>query len=583
MKNAFTLLLVLVASLFVHAQDFRFEASVNKTSISSSENIKLTLSLSNAKASGRMNIPKLTDWQIVSGPSTQNSVNIVNGNMTSTYSEVYVLHPLREGQLQIPEVTVQTDKGKLATKPITISVVKGNAPTAPSNPNSPPQPQTNSNSTFFIEVELNKSKVYVGEPVLASYRFYSAEDPRQIEKADYPALEGFWSEDLETEINVEATVINGRRLYTGVVKRQLLFPQISGKLEIKGFEMQMIVATGGSFFFRQNARVSDSAPKVAVEVLPYPAGKPGDLLGTFSPLALSVTTDVTELKANEAINLKATFSGKGNLKLLDKLPFEFPNDFEVFEPKTKDNISISSGGESGSRTFEYILIPRVPGDFEIPGISLNYFDPSSKTYKTLSSELMHFHVEKGSDNTAGNYTYDSRSDVQILNQDIRFIKNAPGEWINRGGIFLGTIPFYGLLSLPVVLFLLVLSFRKRRDDEESDIVGTQRKKAGKTAKKHLTGAANLLSKGDRNGFHQELLSAMNSYLSHKFSIPMSEHSKTKIKEYLSGKWDGSKVNSLISLLEQCEFARFSGTQNSGSESLLKQAGELIEDLEKTFN
>jgi len=574
---------LLVIAVNTTAQDFSFEATVNKTTVGSNESLKLTFTLTNAKATSKIALPSMgSEWQLTGGPSTQNSVNIVNGQMSSAYSETYYFKPLKLGQLTIGEATVQTDKGKLASNPISVTVVQGASSPQTQQPNVPPQPNQKAGGDFFVEVQLNKSKVYVGEPVLATFLFYSIDEPRQIEKADYPKLNGCWSEDIDTPVDVKTTVVNGRRYYTAVVKRQLLFPQVSGKIEVDGFNLQMIVSTGGSFFFRQNARVSDSAPAVNLNVLPYPDGKPGNLVGTFDPLSMNVTADKTELKANEAINLRVTFTGKGNLKLLDELPFEFPSDFEVFDPKTKDNISVSAGGESGSRTFEYILIPRVPGDFEIPSKNISFFDPGSKSYKTLSSPSLQFHVEKGAD-SGGNYVYDSRTDVQLLSQDIRFIKSAPEKWNRRGTIFLGTLPFYGLLALPVLMFLVVLGIRRKKDLEESDVKGTQRKKAGRVAKKHLAASSALLAKKELNSFYQELSAGMNKYLSHKLSIPLAELNKARIRELLSPYFEEAQLRKWMDVLENVEFARFSGNTGTQPTELLHQCSSMIEELEKKMN
>ncbi|MDZ4822001.1 MAG: BatD family protein [Flavobacteriales bacterium] len=577
-SRGFLYVLFFLSSIHAKSQDFSFVATVNKNAISTTENLQLTLRITNA--SGKIALPQLKDWQVVGGPQTRNEMNMMNGKMSSAYSETYFLKPLKEGFMIIPEITVQTDKGKLATRPITVTVTKGAAiPSAQQG--SQPQQTPSSSGDFWVEVQLSKRKVYVGEPVLATYVFYSAYDPQHLEEVKYPKHDGFWSEEISNDIKVETTVINGKRYATAVVRRELLFPQVSGNLDIDGFALTLLASKGGSFFFRENTRLKDSAPKITVEVMPYPAKQPANFHGTYSPLSLSAKADRTELKANEAINLTVTINGKGNLKLLEELPYEFPTDFETFEPKVNDNITVNAGGESGSRTFEYVLIPRTAGDYTIAPLSISYFDYETKSFKSLSTEALNFKVTPGDANNAGNYTYDSRSDVQLLSQDIRHIKTQPVVLAGKGNLFFGSVGFYGLMVLPALLFAAFVVVRKRQDAEEADETGTGKRKAGKLSRQHLQAASGMLKQRNSEGFYSELSQAIHGYLAKKFALPPSELNKQRIATELENSAGNTLSEQVLSLLNECEVARFSKSSSFLSpQQLLEKAHIVIESLEK---
>jgi hypothetical protein len=578
MNKIFALLLSLSWGITeAMAQDFSFVATVNKNSIALNENVQLTLRVSNASVNGRIILPPMSDFQVAGGPSTRNEFNSINGKMTVSYSETYVLRPIREGSLTIPEITVQTDKGKLASKPLSINVGKANA--------GPPQaqrqdPQSTGNAgDFWVEIQLNKRKVFVGEPVLASYVFYSAFDPLEYNDVKFPAPSGFWSESIDSENKTELQVINGRRYATQVVKRELLFPQVTGKLEISGFSVDMTVNAGGSFFFRKTGKVSDSATPVSVEVMPFPAGQPAALLGGYDGLRLDIKADRTEVKADEAINLSAVFSGNGNLKLLEALPYDFPPDFEVFEPRVKDNLRVSTSGVSGSRSFEYVLIPRAAGTYTLPALQLSYFDYESKSYKTLTSPELLITVTPGDGSDTGNYTIDNRTDVQLLRQDIRHIRTGEPALLAHNSRFYGSPLFYGAMALPALLFIGVLLRKRNRQREEEDVTGTRKKKAAGVAKKHLAAAASALKTADRNLFYQELSRALQSYLAGKFAITSSDLTRQRIKITV-GALDPMLADDVLAVMEQCDQARFSpAADNRHAAEQLERAASCIEKLE----
>ncbi len=189
---------------------------------------------------------------------------------------------------------------------------------------------------------------------------------------------------------------------------------------------------------------------LTIDVKPLPsANKPADFNGAVGSFDFSSNINKTELKANEAINLKFTVSGQGNVELVDKIDVTFPPDFEVYDPKISKNINAANNGISGKKTFEYIIIPRVPGDFVIEPVKFSYFDLSKNKYVTLTSPEYEISVEKG-DGTASdvNYSNVNRSDIRYIGSDIRYIKTGNPELGLIGAFFFGSTLFYILLLLP---------------------------------------------------------------------------------------------------------------------------------------
>ena len=150
------------------------------------------------------------------------------------------------------------------------------------------------------------------------------------------------------------------------------------------------------------------SPSVTINVLPLPHTDKS-FWAEVGHYSIKVSTDKNSVKANDAITLTGTITGEGNIKLIDSLPFQFPADFDHYDPKITDKISVTNPGVSGSRTFTYVLIPRHQGKYTIPATEFTYFDPARKEYVTLKLDEMSFDVAKGDNNSAtmtvnGSYT-----------------------------------------------------------------------------------------------------------------------------------------------------------------------------------
>ena len=102
--------------------------------------------------------------------------------------------------------------------------------------------------------------------------------------------------------------------------------------------------------------------------------QPADYSGIVGQLNIKSDISGTSVKANESITLKVTVSGSGNLKLLEAPKIAFPSDFEVYDPTINNNFKTTSEGTSGVKSFEYVIIPRHAGNYEIPETKFSYFD-----------------------------------------------------------------------------------------------------------------------------------------------------------------------------------------------------------------
>ena len=547
----------------VVAQKQAFTAQVSKTTVSTGETFRYVLTLVNQE--GQINLPQLSDFILIQGPSTSTSMQIINGKTSQEYSETYYLRAKKAGTLTIPPASARTASGVVKTEAITIKAVQGAAPQ-----------EESSNSDFFSTVSVSKRKVYVGEPLVATFKIFMRYRDLRDAAIEYPDLEGFWSEIVETNEGWNIELVNGRQYRTITTKHEVLFPQKSGELVIDPFRIEAILSDG---FFSRGRRMQAASKPVKIEVLPLPAHSSEGFLGTYPSLKVDTDLSKTELKTNEAINLDIKFSGKGNIKLLGAPEFVVPQDFEFYEPKVKDKISVNASGESGSRKFEYVFIPRTAGQFTIPEVRMTYFESASGKIKELLIPEMNFSVEKGAGDSGLAYTFDSKTDVNVLNQDIRHIRPTTAFKSPSSALF-GSPLFFGLLSLPIFLLGGLIVFQRKRKGEAQDRVGTRQKKAGKMARTRLSKATQLCISGDSQAFYQEIHSALLGYLGDKFRLPVSELSTDKVAQVLTDSAGPEMSKKTVDILALCEQARYAPVTQASEKELLDQTSLIISTLEK---
>jgi hypothetical protein len=525
----------------------------------------------------------------------------VNGNMTMSNAYSYDLVASQAGTYTIAPATMVVNGKNVSTNPIKITVIKGQA--VPRNSRSQSvqdddlAPQANSNvdvsKLLFIRAVVNKTHVYQGEPVTVSYRLYSRVGivDNQVDKL--PELNGFWGQDvLPQQQNApwKTEVLNGQRFNTADVKQSILFPEHAGNLTIDPLGMTFVARIptpsqdimdqffGGSF---EDKKVKVKSPAVTIHVDPLPdAGKPDGFGGAVGAFTISASVDKTSLKANEPVNYTVKLSGRGNIKLLQPLNTVFPTDFEKYDPKVKDTVTTTIEGVSGSRIYNYLLIPRHQGNYTIDPVKFSYFNPATRKYVTLSTKLFTIEVAKGVNE--GNVTVSSvdKQDVKLLDKDIRYIKTGPAHLNKAGEAFAGSAWYYILLLLGPVLAIAAYIYRKWVEQQNSDIIKVKSRQASRVAAKHLANAQKQLTAKNSKAFYEDLFKGLYGYLSNKLNIPYANLDKETIAFALKAHSVSDGVmKQLQDTLDLCDMARFAPVTGISEQEVFEKAKTIINNIE----
>ncbi|TAL59931.1 MAG: protein BatD [Bacteroidetes bacterium] len=608
-KNSWLIAIVLmVFSLQGRGYTFaqKFTAAVSKNKVAAGEVFQLDFALT---ASGKnFTPPSFADFNIYSGPNQSTSMQIVNGNMSQSITLSYYLSAKKEGTFTIPAAGITVGNNTIHSNPVTIEVLKGNAAAGgqtqtQNNPSGKANTQQTNAQNLFARTSVSRTKVFVGEQLLITHKVYTRMNLKGFQDIKFPSYNGFWAQEVgrTTQYDVTQENIDGVQYSVVEIKKAFLFAQRSGKIEIEPVEVQCVVREkagkksdpfeqffGNDPFFGFNSyrdvpyTVKSNLLTIDVSSLPE-AGKPSDFSGAVGNFSVNAIIDKDKVKINDGINLKITISGKGNLKLVDAPKINFPDEFEGYDPKTSENISVTGNGVTGSKTFEYLLIPRHEGIYKIQPIAFNYFDADKKSYVSLPSKEFTITVEKGESHAANTPVISSvvKEDVKLVGNDIRYIKTENIELQKQGQYFFGSPLFIAGYSLSPLLFLVFIFVRREHIKRNSNLVLLKKRNANKIAQKQLAQAERSMKTNDKEIFFVNVLAALYSYAGNKMNIPIAELSKEKVIESFVGKKvSQDSVDEFAKLMDECEFARYApGMQSGNLQEMYDRAAASITKIE----
>ncbi len=524
--------------------------------------------------------PTMQGFDILAGPtsSRMSSTQIINGKKSESFevSYTYIVQPKSLGKFSVSSATAVINGKRYSTQPVTIEVVKGEGSSGGKSSASQPAAANVSSGDIFMRMSVSKGHVVKGEPLVATLKLYTKMPITGFEGVKFPSFNGFWSQEIETPQNIEFVRENvGGVIYNAaLLRRYMLMPQQTGTISIDPSEMicqvQVKAAQSSSgrsvfddfFSDYQTIKKRISAPGIRVVVDPLPAGAPASFAGGVGEFRMEAKFSRDSVNANEAVSLIITITGSGNINLIESPKVDFPVDFEKYDVKISDKSNKSGSGASGSKVFEYPLIPRGAGVFSILSVDFSYYDIQKKKYITLSSGELKLKV--GRDAGGGGAVYGSslpagvnKQAVRSLSDDVRYIKIGASGLRKGNSMMFGSLVYIIALALIIAFYFVALRILSKRIEMNRDVAGVKNRKANKVAKARLKAAEGLMKQSLNTAFYEELHRALLGYASDKLTLALSDLSREKIRESLSVKKVNEELtNEFISLIDACEYARY---------------------------
>lgn len=601
MKNTMKLILFFILlSNLLYGQDL--SVSVSQNPVTEGDRFRIDFSLNSSGSN--FTPPNFTGFEVLQGPSVSNSTQIINGNISQSISWSYILQAKKTGSYFIGPASVNSNGKTIKSDRLKIDVVEPSEAQKQQRKQEQDaeksiQDQANQviSENLFVNVKINKNSAYLGEQVIATYTLYHHPELNIVD-LNYdkkPIFNGFWAQeiDLGKSNKWESERINGVQYRKIDVLKVILYPQQTGRMKLEPMVFNSVVRlqvgnnrrSNSMFdnFFRRNSyrdfEYQVKSKTILVDVKDLPSPRPVDFSGAVGDLKFEAWLDKTKTTTGDPITLKVKVSGNGNLKLLSAPELNFPSGFEVYEPKLVDNSSVNLSGTSGNIQFEYLIIPRNPGEFKLGPIELSYFDLNSKNYKQFLSEEFKINVAKGSGNQNISTNFSSKENVEYIGKDIRFISDE-FSYSTKDYWFLSSLHI-SLVSIGLISTLIIFFVLKRKEEEIQDIQGSKVRKANKVAKKRLSEAKKCLDKNDKEKFYEEIYKAIFGYLSDKLQIDTSELNKELIQKKLNDKKVSSDiVTSVTKTIDSCEFVRYAPSMGESNLSLIyEEVRDIISKLE----
>lgn len=584
MKYSFSRILTGFFILFcICGQAFAQEISVSVPSrVSVGENFRLAFTINSHQVENFRVGEIPAELEVLAGPYTsqQSSFQMVNGHTSSSSSitYTYTLYASSRGTYTISPAHAVVNGKNVKSRSVKITVSGGNrsANGEPKMHEEQQEGQMRSSSSkitgkdLFIKVTANKQRVTEQEPILLTYKVYTLVDLSQLQ-GKMPDLTGFHVQEvpLPQQKSFHVEKVNGRNYRVVTWSQYVMYPQMTGKLTIPGITFKGIVVqqnrsvdpfeaffNGGSGYVEVHKDIK--APSLTVQVTPLPR-KPTNFSGGVGKFNISASVDREEVKAGEPVTFRVVVGGTGNLKLIKQPELNVPKDFDKYDAKVTDKTRLTASGVEGNMVYDFLVVPRNQGAYDIPAVEFVYYDVTTRKYQTIKTRGFHIKVGKG-DGKSGSYV-----DYGQKDDDIRGLKSGEANTVDIDNPFFGSVAYWvTLLTLLLAFVILLIVFRKRAM-EIADVVKMKSKRASKVATKRLRRANQLMLKNQKDEFYEEILQALWGYVSDKLNIPVVQLSRDNIREKLQEQHvDSETIGSFISALDDCEMMRYAPGDSKGN-------------------
>lgn len=574
---------LLFASAVIQAQ-VRFEAKVSREKLGINERLRVDFEMN--EDGDNFKPPSFNGFTVVGGPNQKISTSILNGKMEYSKTYSFYLQPKSRGKLTIGQAEILIDDKIYKTSPVSVEITA-----AVDKPTDGDNTELIAEDNLHLVAEVSKNNPYLNEAITVVYKLYvsprvSVSNWREL---DSPKYNDFWSQSIDIQqLRVENGEYRGEPYRYVILRKTILYPQKTGELNIEPLTLSIAVDVpserrdifGSRIYKTVNKTVAADNKKINVKALPD--GKPANFTGAVGSFSLNVTASKNKLNAGESLQAKVEVRGKGNLKLFDLPALTAPSSLEMYDPERRENVNTNLNGMQGSISETYTIVPTRQGKYPIPALSFSYFDLSSESYKTLNSDEILIDVDSGplaGNEPSGSSAGVNRQKLDLSGNQFRFIKLSTNLKPVDSDSFLGSFGFWSALVLPLAAIPLFIIFGKKREQRAMDVSGNRIRRANKLARKYLSEAKRNL--GDQKEFYLALERSMHNYLKARLHIQTSEMSKERIRMLLQEKsGDEQTTSDFISLLESCEYARYTPASSDAMHQDYGKAVNVISTLDK---
>lgn len=585
-RNLYFILLFLLLGGWAGAQ-VQFEAKLSKKKLGINERLRVDFEMN--QDGDNFTAPSFEGFRVVGGPNQAISNSWINGKRSYSKTYSFFLAPQRQGNFTIGQASIEVDGQIYKSPPVSVQVTA--AVDIPKDGNNA---DYLASENVHLVAEVSNANPYLNEAITVVYKLYVSNEvsiTSNWREIDTPKYADFWSQNIDNQGNLKIYEgkYNGEDYRYVILRTTVLYPQKTGELNIEPLTLDVPIDVrsnrrdlfGRFLMTRVNKTISAGNRTITVKPLPQ-EGKPENFTGAVGNFDFKLTTNKTQLDANESLEVKVSVTGNGNLKLFDLPSVTFPNSLEVYEPTRNEDIKTLVSGMTGSISSTYTVVPQFKGNYPIRPIAFSYFDPKTETYKTQSSQEIVIEVENGPVTASKDPTVTpNKQEVTLDSDQFKYIKLSANLKPMESRNFFKSNAYWAILAAPLLILPLFILIGRKRRERLNDVEGNRLRQANALAKKYLSEAKKNLNTKDT--FYESLERALHNYLKAKLSIETSDMSKEHISRLLSEKnVDSTVISEFISLLKNCEFARYSGASAGSLQKDYETAVQLLSNIDKQF-
>jgi hypothetical protein len=608
---ALAALAVVAGASAAHAEPPRFLGEVDRNQVTVGEPFvyQVTLSAGNDQVSD-YRPPDFKGRRVLSTPrapnqSTQMQFGAAGMFVEVNYSWRYEVAALQKGNISIGPARIKVNGQDFKSSVVVVAAGGAGAPppapapvagqparggTAQAQaPTPPPGGAAPSDGGSFIRLVTDRQKAYVGEAISATWFLYMNQSHDKYDTQVEPTMEGFWTEDVTIPNRRGGMVLNeellqGRRYQVGAALKKALFPLHAGRLTITPMEAEIARVD----FFGTAVRsqhVKSAATEIEVVPLPregQPAGFDAANVGTFS---LASRVDRTQVATGEAVTLTLEIAGHGNLRKIGLPPVPELDGWKMYDPRTTVTIDPASGVD-GTKTAEILLLPSRPGQFTLPALTLDYFDPASGAYARATTDAIQLTVTgaalagQGAGGAAVAAPASGGAPVDnVIASEIRPIHARADLRRDLGATFLRAPAFGGVLVAPPLLFGLIVFGVRVRDRRTEDTGATRRRRSRQKVRAHFAAAETHRRKREVAAFYIEIERVLREAMSHRLGVAAAGLTMDDVRARAAPLGlTPADADRLVATLEECDRARFAAGSVPSDDAALGAALERASDL-----
>lgn len=570
---SFILSLVLIASTV--AQDITVDASLTETNIFSGESVRLDLKITGQSINSidRPGMPNVDGLRWLSGStSTSQNFSYINGRPSVSYTYGYQFIAQAPGTYTFPALEISVNGAIYTTKELSFKVL---------DPKTIDTGEAERSPDIYVRLEPSNPNPVVGEQVTADIVLYYKSE---VEVSSYNAspgwkAEGFWKEELENRQQARSTsiIINGVRYQRALLLQYAIFPTKSGKLTLSPYELVVQVRQRNrrrdifSFGLGQERKELVTVP-VTIDVAPLPELTNATFSGGVGDFSITRSINPEKAFVGESIEVTTTITGQGNIPLITKPDYGYPETLELYNPQENSTITRANRQIGGTKVFTDILIARNEGIFEIPEANLAFYNPARNQYDIIALPALVLEAERDPRAIANNEN-ELRFNIKPITGLANWIRIENKPLYLKSWIWL-------LLISPLILLSMGFGVKTYQDKMSNDGAFSRSRRAKDNAfdeLKKADGQTNL-----KLGYNH-IQKALNQFISDKLNLPLAGLSTQQLCDALKEKTGDILTNEVKRLLDKCDTIAYAPNATiEGLETDIEKAKGLIKKISKSL-